>query len=189
MFWVCNIISEASCITWEDSWVHRKAFETHKVAGKTTFRCKKTWKFDFILSKGQITRVICPSLKVDFLIPFLPLYELQMASNTPKKLPTLFNWLQRCCYIPRTYHLDAFGMGKSTFSEGQITCVICPLLKMKSNFQVFLHRKVAFPATLWVSNASLCTHKASQVIQLASEILIHTQNISFGCIRDEKIDF
>ena len=47
-----------------------------------------------------------------------------------KKLPKMFNWLQRYFYIPRTYHLDALGMRKSTFSEGQNTHVICPFLEL-----------------------------------------------------------
>ena len=54
-----------------------------------------------------------------------------MPSYAPKKLPKLFSWLQRYCYIPRTYHLDALWMRKSTFSEGQITRVIFPFLKLK----------------------------------------------------------
>ena len=57
------------------------------------------------------------------------------------------------------------------------------MMNLNDNNIFFLADKII------ISNAFLFTHKAFQVIQLASEILLHTQNISFGYTRDEEIDF
>ena len=87
-----------------------KAFETHKVLRSKWSQIFKS----FYLMKCY----------------FLPRYEFQMPFYASKKLPKLFSWLQRYFYIPRTYHLDALGMRKSTFSEGQNTRAICPFLEL-----------------------------------------------------------
>ena len=84
-----------------------------------------------------------------------------------------------------------FQLSNCFYQHEWMTDYTCNLSFTKNDvkFQVFLLDKVLFPATLWVSNVFLYTQKASQVIQLASKILLHTQNISFGCIGDEKVDF